>query len=211
MLDPHQETFQTWNKMAQLYANKFMALTLYEDTYVAFCEAVAKERATILEIGCGPGNITQRLLHHCPSFQIMATDVAPNMVALAQKNNPSITTLVLDARALDQLEQQVDGIMVGFAIPYLSALEVSKLVADSQALLHQQGILYLSFVAGKASQSGYLSGSTGDRVYFYYHPLAFIKQVLEEQGFGILAVVEKSYPKSLEEVEVHTIVLAKKV
>ena len=53
-MDRYQETFNTWNKVAKLYQDKFMDLDLYDDTYDTFCEAVNIENATILEIGCGP-------------------------------------------------------------------------------------------------------------------------------------------------------------
>ena len=56
-MDKYKETFKTWNKVASLYEDKFMDLDLYNNTYDYFCELV-KDNAKILEIGCGPGNIT---------------------------------------------------------------------------------------------------------------------------------------------------------
>ena len=61
-MDKYRETFETWNKVAQLYEDKFMDLDLYNDTYDQFCELLLKKNASILEIGCGPGNITKYLL-----------------------------------------------------------------------------------------------------------------------------------------------------
>ena len=62
IVDRYKETFDTWNKVANLYQDKFMDLDLYDDTYDTFCEEVNVENATILEIGCGPGNITNIFL-----------------------------------------------------------------------------------------------------------------------------------------------------
>lgn len=61
-MDPYKETFETWNKVASLYQEKFMELKLYNDTYDLICNVVIKNKATILEIGCGSGNITRYLL-----------------------------------------------------------------------------------------------------------------------------------------------------
>lgn len=38
-------------------------------------------RPRVLEIGCGTGHLTQRLTQHLPGAQILATDIAPAMVA----------------------------------------------------------------------------------------------------------------------------------
>lgn len=209
-MDKYQETFQTWDKVAALYEALFMDLELYEDSYIAFCEAINEDRATILEVGCGPGNITQRLLHHQPHYQITATDVAPSMVALAQKNNPTAHCKVLDARQLDTLKGPFDGIMVGFTIPYLSPLDVAALLANSSTLLAEKGILYLSFVLGDYQASGYITGSTGDRTYFYYHELEFLKNGLQENHFQLLTVFKKNYTRANGQTEQHYILLAQK-
>ena len=47
---------------AKLYQEKFMDLALYNDSYGYFCSALDKPQAKILEIGCGPGNITMYLI-----------------------------------------------------------------------------------------------------------------------------------------------------
>src|SRR5829696_71014 len=88
-MDNYQKTFETWDKVATLYQEKFMNLDLYNDTYNKFCELIKKPNATIFEIGCGPGNITKYLLAKKPDIQIYAIDVAPNMIQLAKANNPT--------------------------------------------------------------------------------------------------------------------------
>lgn len=60
-MDNYEETFETWNKVASLYQEKFMDLDLYDDTYETVCGSVSKDKAALLEIGCGPGNITKYL------------------------------------------------------------------------------------------------------------------------------------------------------
>jgi ubiquinone/menaquinone biosynthesis C-methylase UbiE len=42
-----------------------------------------------LEIGCGLGNITQKVVQLKPEVRILATDVSPNMVEIGKKNNPT--------------------------------------------------------------------------------------------------------------------------
>lgn len=118
-MDNYKKTFDTWNKLAHNYQGKFMDFDLYDDTYDLFCELIEKPNAKIFEIGCGPGNITKYLLNKRSDFKIEATDVAPNMVDVAQQNNPSAACHVFDARQLATLPHKYDGVMGGFCMPYL--------------------------------------------------------------------------------------------
>ena len=86
-MDKYKETFETWNKIALLYQEKFMDLDLYNDTYDFICNSILKVNSKILEIGCGPGNITKYLLCKRPDFDILGIDIADKMVELAKINN----------------------------------------------------------------------------------------------------------------------------
>jgi cyclopropane fatty-acyl-phospholipid synthase-like methyltransferase len=209
-MNDYKETFATWNKIAQIYEDKFMNLDLYNQTYDLFCEAITAKNPTVLELGCGPGNITKYLLTKRPDFEIDAVDVAPNMIALAQQNNPTAQCKVMDVREIDCIQKEYDAIVCGFCIPYLSATDVSKLIADCHHLLMQNGVIYLSFVAGDYDQSDFQKGSSSDRVYFYYHSLESVVQSFEKQGFSVDNLIAVKYPKNDNTEEIHTIIIARK-
>ncbi|WP_372428354.1 trans-aconitate 2-methyltransferase [Rufibacter glacialis] len=196
--------------MASAYQAKFMDLALYDDTYDLFCEAITHDQARIVDVGCGPGNITRYLLSKDPTFQVLGIDVAPNMIQLAQSNNPTASFKVMDGRRLAELDSTYHGIICGFCLPYLSPADAAKLLADASNLLLEDGVLYLSFVEGDPSKSGFQVGSSGDRVYFYYHALADLKTLLGKNQFSVLHIVRKDYLKTKSSKEIHTIVIAKK-
>ncbi|MBY0542312.1 MAG: class I SAM-dependent methyltransferase [Sphingobacteriaceae bacterium] len=209
-MDPYKETFETWNKVASLYQEKFMGLNLYNDTYDLICNAVIKNKATILEIGCGPGNITKYLLSKRPDFNIFGIDIAPNMIELAKINNPKANFAVMDSRNISEIETKYDAIVCGFCLPYLSETDSQKLIFEANYLLNDSGFLYLSFVEGDPNKSGFQAGSTGDRSYFYYHNLDQLKTQLLENSFEDLKIFKVEYKKSEKEQDVHTIITAKK-
>lgn len=209
-MDKYKETFETWNKIANLYQDKFMNLSLYDETYDFFCETLKPEQINIFEIGCGPGNITKYLLSKNPNIIIKGIDVAPKMIELAKANNPSAHFEVIDTREISSLNQKNDAIICGFCLPYLSEEDCSKLITDLAKTLFKNGILYLSFVSGNPSQSGYISGSNGDRTYFYYHTLEDVNNQLFINNFEVIKLFEVKYPKG-EDVEIHTIIIAKKI
>ena len=209
-MDKYLETFETWNKVAKLYEDQFMDLDLYNDTYDDFCKLLLKKNPSILEVGCGPGNITKYMLAKRPDFEILGTDISPNMIGLAKKNCPNATFEIIDSRKIENIQQKFDAIICGFCVPYLSETDVAKFINDCGNLLNEKGILYLSFVEGEKDKSGYLENSIGDRTYFYYHDLENITNRLKLSNFEKQKLIRKSYLKSDKTQEMHTIIIAEK-
>lgn len=209
-MDPYEKTFNTWDSLAYLYQDTFMKLDIYNESYDLFCSYLHKKKPTILEIGCGPGNITKHLLDKHPNYRILATDVAPNMVRLAKKNVPKASFQKLDCRYLLSLKKSFDGIMCGFALPYLTDIDAKKFIEDSHKILNEDGVLYVSFVDGNYEDSEFMErGHEG--IYFYYHELSRIETTLINQGFTILQSLKVSYdPGKGLPIATHTIVIAQK-
>ncbi|MEO6038665.1 MAG: class I SAM-dependent methyltransferase, partial [Saprospiraceae bacterium] len=149
-----------------------------------------------LEIACGPGNITRYILAKRPDFRIEAIDLAPNMVELARKNNPTADFKIMDAREIDQLTGPYDAILCGFCMPYLSKADCAKLIADCAGLLDQEGIFYFSTMEGEDEQSGYESSSDGQhRAYIHYHQADYLQERLEAYNFELLDFRRQDYHK----------------
>lgn len=171
---------EIFNKLADLYQEKFMNVSIYGNSFEFFCDAIEKRNADILELACGPGNITKYLMEKRADFNILGTDLSLNMVNLARSNNPTVTFKVMDSRALDTLEQSFNGIMCGFLLPYLSKKETFTLIHDVAELLCPDGIFYLSTMEDDYEKSGLKKGSTGDELFMYYHQANYLIEVLTE-------------------------------
>ncbi|MBF4472157.1 MULTISPECIES: class I SAM-dependent methyltransferase [Flavobacterium] len=209
-MDNYKETFETWNKIASLYEEKFMNLDLYDKTYDFICDSILKEKAEILEIGCGPGNITKYLLSKRPDFNIHGIDIAPNMIELAKKNNPAASFSVMDIRHISELIAKYDGIICGFCLPYLSHSDGKKLIHGATQLLNNNGFLYISFVEGNPDKSDFQTSSSGDRSYFYFYELDQLKKQLLDNSFEDLTVFKVKYKRPESNEETHTILTARK-
>ena len=209
-MDRYKETFETWDKVASLYEERFMDLDLYDQTYDLICSSVRDKNAKILEIGCGPGNITKYLLNKRPDFEIFGIDISPNMIKLAKKNNPTAKFKVMDSREISMLKTKYNVIICGFCLPYLSENDCEKLILDFAQRVNGDGLVYISFMEGNANQSGFQASSTGDRVYFYYHELKKLNAQLHSNGFEALKTFKVPYTRADLTKEIHTIVIAKK-
>lgn len=191
---PVEITVATFNKLAQRYQDKYMNLEDYDDTYALFCKHLNSPSARVLELACGPGNVTRALLQRLPDLQIIATDLAPQMVELARRNNPTAQCAVMDCREVGGQGKNFDALVCAFGLPYLSRAEAASLIADAVAVLNPGGLLYLSAMEAEESRSGWQTSSTGDKVYIHYHDEAHLRAALNTHGFEIIDIRRKPGP-----------------
>lgn len=202
-------TINTWDQLAQVYQDKFMDLTIYNDSYDKFCELIVHSDASVLEIGCGPGNITKYLVNKRPELKITATDVSPNMIALAKQNVIAAEYLVIDAREIGKLKRTFNGIMCGFCIPYLAKEDVNKMIKDCYDLLTAKGILYISAIEGSYDRSKFEYGSVPDlKTFVHYYTEEDLSNELIKNGFKIADTFHIPYLKKDGSQDTHLILIA---
>lgn len=191
-MDKNQNAVSIFNKLAEHYQQKFMDVNLYADTLDLFCERIPSKNASILEIACGPGNITKYLLNKREDYRILATDLAPNMIKLAKINNPAAEFQLLDCRNIITLNKTFDGIMCGFCLPYLCEDETAQLIKNVSNMLNSHGVFYLSTMEDEYEQSALKKGSTGDEIFIHFYTEDFLTKHLLLNNFNILNITRKN-------------------
>ena len=193
-MDKTNAAVSIFNKRAKDYQDKFMSLDLYNDTFDFFCEKISKQNATILELACGPGNITHYLLKKRPDLRILATDLSENMLELAKENNPQAEFQIMDCRDISRLNKKYDGIVCGFALPYLSREEAIGLIKDASEKLNPAGIMYLSTMEGDYTNSGIQKSSDGkDEMFIHYHQADYLMEALKNNNFETIELQRKDF------------------
>ncbi len=210
-MDNYQKTFKAWNSIALDYEVQFMELKLYNDTYDYFRKALPYTNTKILEIGCGPGNITKYLARHCPELSITAIDISDKMIERAKSHAPKVKYELMDVRNLHLLEGEFDGIICGFTLPYLSAKDRDKLVSDCSKLLSNKGVLYLSYVPGAEKEPKLIQDKSGNAMRFYFHDNENVKSQLKDYSFELMKEFLKSYRKKDGSEELHSILIVRKI
>jgi len=209
-MNSKEETLTTWNAIAVEYENKFMPLDIYDSSYEVFCNFVQKASPRLLDIGCGPGNISKYLTDYFPISKIEGVDTSANMIACAKKNVPNGHFIEMNACDISKLTGLYDGIVSGFCLPYLAKAETGKFLMDCAEKLSANGILYLSYVEGKYSDSHYQTGSTGHRLFFHYYETTYLIAELAKSGFKLLEKLTVGYNNATGKNENHTILILKK-
>lgn len=193
-MDRSKNAIDVFDKRANDYQDKFMNIELYADTFDLFCSHITKQHPQILELGCGPGNITRYLLQNRPDFKITGIDLSPNMIRLAEINNPQAHFELMDCRNIGATEKRYDAIMCGFCLPYLSKEEALKLISDASKILNPEGVFYISTMEDDYAKSGPEKSSDGkDEIYMHYHQADYLAEALLANNLKIINIQRKIY------------------
>lgn len=57
----------------------------YDEMLEAVARCIPSTSRRILELGCGTGELSKKILNHCPDAQIIALDYSPRMIEFARK------------------------------------------------------------------------------------------------------------------------------
>ena len=201
------ETKAVWNSLPQLYAERFDDISLYQNGFDFLLQHIPQQ-STLLEIGCGPGNVTQYIHQQRPDLVITATDFAENMLNFAQNRFPIIQFNQLDIRDLNTITETYHSILVSFCIPYINANEVQQFFQVAHGKLEQNGLLYLSYVDDKHEKSGYQTNSKGQKMFFNYYEKKEL--VVWAQNFEVIFEETIVYPKG-ESIEKHIALIFRKL
>lgn len=195
-MENYTKTIETYNDVALNYENKFMEMDLYNDTYDFFC-SLLNPNAEVLDVGCGPGNITKYFLNSRKDLKITGIDLAPNMIERAKLNIPNATFIVKDALKINEFNTAFDAVVIGFCMPYLNKEDSAKLIKLASEKLNPKGMIYISTMEDDYNKSGYetTSFSEGKEVYVYYHQEDNLKAELIRNGFEIIKIDRKDYPE----------------
>ncbi len=203
---------QRFDEFAEEYASRFENVSGYIEQLTFFTNQIKAEKPAILELACGPGNVTKFLKNRFPESRILGVDLAPKMIELARKSLPEVDFRVMDVRDISSIPDKFDAVMCSFCLPFLSKDDAAKLIADCSSLLNPGGVVYLSTMEGDQNRAGFEKTSfSGDsEIYFNYHRQSDLQEAFEKSGFNVLKLDRQDYQEPDGSVTVDLIFIAEK-
>jgi ubiquinone/menaquinone biosynthesis C-methylase UbiE len=203
---------QRFDEFAEEYASRFDNVSGYIEQLTFFTDQIKAVKPSVLELACGPGNVTKFLKNRYPESRILGIDLAPKMIELAQNALPDVDFRVMDVRDISVISEKFDAVMCSFCLPFLSKEDSAKLIADCSALLNPGGVIYLSTMEGDKNRAGFEKTSfSGDsEVYFNYHRQPDLQEAFEKSGFKILKLDRQDYEETDGSITVDLIFIAEK-
>lgn len=200
---------EVFNRRAVDYQQKFMNVSLYQESLDIFC-AQLQDGAAVLDIACGPGNVAKYILNKRPGIHLHGTDLAPAMLELAAANNPSATFELSDGRDIKVSGKKYDGIISSFFFPYLSKEEVIAFISNAAQVLQPAGLLYISTMEADHATSGIRTGSKGDTIFINYHESGYMLETLSGCGFTVIDLQRKVYSEAGDTDTTDLLIVARK-
>lgn len=93
---------------------------------------------TILDLGCGTGEMAQQLHERYPQAQLLALDLSPAMIEYAKKNATAALCVCADAQQLPLRAQSVDLIFANFLLPWHD--NTTLLLRECKRILKAEGV-----------------------------------------------------------------------
>jgi len=193
----------TFDRLADRYAEKYFHLDIYDSYLEKFAKQIESEGARVLDVACGPGNVSAYLAKARPDLKLVGVDLAEGMVKQARRRVPSAEFLVKDCRHLGELNGEFDASAFAFGLSYLTDADANQFFASLNATLTDSAVLYLSTITGEQSCSGFETSNGGDRVYLEYRSVDKVFSMVERAGYRIdfmeLIASPKNASKSTED------------
>ena len=205
----NQKAVNLFNKLADSYQQCFFSVDHYKESLEVFLSRLAAD-SSVLDVACGPGNISRFLLDRKPGLKLLGIDLAPNMIDLARINNPTARFLVYDALQIDGLDSDFDAVVIGFLFPYLPIEQVELLLLKAYEKLAPNGIIYLSTMEDLYENSRPKASSTGEELMMHYYEADFLIRLMEQIGFQVLSKHTQPFAVSETETDTDLIIIAQK-
>ena len=91
----------------------------------------AEAPAEVVDLGCGPGNLTRLLAERWPAARVRGVDASPEMVAAARRDVPDIDFTVADLRAWAASDERADVVVSNATLQWLpDHLDLLPVLAD---------------------------------------------------------------------------------
>jgi ubiquinone/menaquinone biosynthesis C-methylase UbiE len=186
-MDSFTISIKRFDEFASEYAENFMNIDSYRKHFDKFCDLIDTKNPKILELACGPGNVTKYLKQRFPDSEIIAIDLAPQMIEIAKQVVSGVDFRLMDVRDIKFIDLKFDAIMCSFCLPFLSKSDTRQLISDCSQKLIKNGFIYISTMEGDESKAGFESTSfSGEsKVYFNYHRQRDLENYLLDNGFSI--------------------------
>ncbi|HEY8345257.1 MAG TPA: class I SAM-dependent methyltransferase [Bacillota bacterium] len=204
-MDKTLKTIEGYNQCANAFAEEFMDLGVFTE-YVQEFSDLLREGASILDLGCGPGNIGRFLMSQNKAYKILGLDLSAEMLQLAEKHVPGGRFVSADLRYLS-LQDKFDAIVASFCIIHLEKSDAFHLLKKTFQLLNDGGYLYLSFMSG--GKPGFERTSfSQEEIYFNYFSPRRILKYLKRLGYRIITKHYHAYQRTTNQIIQDVVIIA---
>jgi len=199
---------RVFEQFAKEYSEEYGDVSLYKHLLKKFVSRLDPD-AKVLDLACGPGNMTEFIDKTGNDLQIECVDIAPAMIALVQKKLPHVICHLEDIKSFKIRKNYYDGIICSFGLPYFTQEEATLLFQDIENGLKKNGVAYFSTMQGNTEGFEPFEFANGNELYIICHTREFLDAAMGKAGFRIIEYEEQVFHEE-EEDEIDMIYIIEK-
>jgi ubiquinone/menaquinone biosynthesis C-methylase UbiE len=185
-------TRRSYDAAAEAYAEKAFHELEHKplDRLVLNHFARSVDLGEVCEVGCGPGHVARYLVDQ--GLCVFGLDVAPGMIAVAQRLNPHIRFIEGELGALPLADRSLAGLIAYYAIVNTPFAALPAMFSEMARVLRPGGLLLISFHIG--DERKHITELFGVNVcldFFFFDSNAIVT-LLESSGFAIDATLVRA-------------------
>jgi SAM-dependent methyltransferase len=192
--DPKRLVSQGYDRIAERYTAWTQPLRVEERArYTRVLLDNLPEGVPVLELGCGAGIPTTRLL--AERFAVTGVDISPRQIALARRRVPQATFLHADMTALILPPASFAAVAAFYSIIHAPREQHGPLLRSIATWLRPGG-LFVGALGVSATEGGVMDdwAGLGAPMYFSTHDSATNEDLVRRAGLDILAAREEDDP-----------------
>jgi SAM-dependent methyltransferase len=190
MDDPKEIVARGYDRIAEQYAAWAADVRVEErERYTQLLLKSLPTAAAVLELGCGAGLPTTRLL--AERFTVTGVDISERQIALARANVPDATFIQGDMTAIDFDLAAFESVCAFYAITHVPREEHATLLRKIAGWLRPGGLFVASFSNGGGSD-GIEDDFLGAPMFFSGYDAAANVRLVQEAGFDIISAIPET-------------------
>jgi ubiquinone/menaquinone biosynthesis C-methylase UbiE len=147
-MDMSVKLWDFWaDRYSRLWVQK-VSLGPTRDYILGEIKEMALGRNTLLDLGCGPGELLYEIGEKFPQLELTGVDYSPRMLEISQQRNGKVRHMLMDAADLDQLEIRYDIIVCTHSLPYYR--DPKEVFRKLSRILSKKGRLMVGFASGNS-------------------------------------------------------------
>ena len=174
-----------YDQIAKVYNRKHFDEKAFDPIINEFAKLL-KPGAKVLDLGCGPGGETKKLLQH--GFDVTSIDISPKMLSLAKKNVPNGRFLEMDITKMTFPKKTFDAVWTARTLIHLPSSKLDKVLASLNTILIDQGPVCVIVIEGQSEglQNEPYDPSGKTKTYFHFFKDHELDQLFINHGFAII-------------------------
>ena len=180
-----------YKKYANEFNKKIASLEIYNESYDYLLNRI-KDNSAILDLACGPGNVSYYLKKYMPGLAITGVDISEEMIDLAKRRIQDGKFIVKDICEVN-FKTKFDCVICAFAIPYLNLQETAHVTRIISQSLNSNGHFYLSFMEGTKEGFEKQSFTDNDDLFIYYHTEESVLEIIDQQFLSVIKKFKIDY------------------